>query len=92
MSTSITEVKQSWLDVSTEGWKRCVLAFYDLNLDALEGKYGPRPEGVPFSPLHTLLYGASPALSYGEHVMLDKCKEATELMHKIRQHLPLFNR
>jgi len=92
MRTSTTEVKESWLEVSTEGWKRCVLAFYDLNIDAMKGKYGPRPEGVPFSPLHTLLYGASPELSAGERVMLDKCKQATELMHKIRKHLPLFNR
>jgi hypothetical protein len=92
MSTSISEVKQSWLDVSTEGWKRCVLAFYDLDIDAMKGKYGPCLEGVPYAPLHALLYGASPALSAGERVMLDKCKEATELMYKIRKHLPLFNR
>lgn len=91
MSTSTAEAKELWTVNSTEGWRRCIWALNDLTMDAMSGKFGQIPEGVPQSPLHTLLYGAA-NVSLGERVMLDDCKKATELMYKVRKLLPLFNR
>lgn len=91
MSSSTDEAKKLWLQNSTEGWRRCIWAFNDLSKDAMAGKFGPRPDGVPRSPLHTLLYSMSP-MSTAERIMLEDCDKAMKLMYKVRKLLPAFNK
>ncbi|MBI4277568.1 MAG: hypothetical protein HY660_03845 [Armatimonadetes bacterium] len=84
-------VRDTWLANSTEGWKRCVQALDDLNLDALRGDFGKLPEGVHPAPLHTLLYSATP-VGVTDRATLETLIEAHRLVHRIREHLPIFRK
>lgn len=78
-----------WRTNSTAGWLRCVQALEDLNLDALGGTFGKLPQGIRPAPLHTLIYSAVTG-GLTDQAVLDQCREARELMTRVRALLPLF--
>jgi len=82
-------VQQSWVLNSSEGWKKCIMALENLTMDALSGKFGKLPEGVTPAPLHTLNYSGVP-LGPTDWETMRKCREATNLLLKIRRLLPVF--
>jgi len=70
-----------------EGWQRCVFAFNDLTLDAMQGVFGDYPEGYISAPLQSLLYGRSGA---AKRVESDLIREASTLLYRVRRLLPIF--
>lgn len=82
------DIRDILLRSHDEGWQRCVFAFTDLNLDAMQGTFGDMPAGYIEGPLQSLLYGTPGGAA--SKVEMDLIKTAKENMQLVRKFLPVF--
>jgi hypothetical protein len=91
MAGSSEEARELWRDVSTQGWMKCIEALEQLNLEALQGKYGELPPERHMAPLHAMIYSIVP-MGPTDRALLDLMQETQPVLAEVRKLLPLFGR
>jgi hypothetical protein len=79
------DARQELEETLSQGWKNCVFAFNDLNLDAMQGLFGKLPEGADLAPLHALIYAQTDTMAIGRLL-----EDSNELLRKTRALLPIY--
>lgn len=76
-----------WHRAELEGWTRAIHAFWDLNVEALSGKFGDLPGGALAYPLQALNYGIGAAAPILQRIL----NEALQVLERVSNGLQQFN-
>ncbi len=88
VSSEGKEFLSFWQDIEMQGWKRAVDAFADLNIEAMEGRFGKIDKGKLAYPLQALNYGMGASF----FTLGKTLEEGNALLGELKEQIAAFNK